>query len=115
MPEVGDPGYGRDAAAAGHPETEDPGDTGHHSQPAVGGLLERDQDAGKGTAAILLAPATGRRRGLVPGVPDVCGTGGSDKEAPGTHAALRSGPGKYRPRARAPEVLEGQQSPRTHV
>ncbi|KRY87932.1 Retrovirus-related Pol polyprotein from transposon [Trichinella pseudospiralis] len=86
MPEVGDPGYGRGTAAAGHPEIEDPGDPGRRSQPAIGGPFGRGKDAGKVTPSILLAPAMGRRRGLVPGVPDVRGTSGPDKEAPGTQA-----------------------------
>ncbi|KRX81985.1 Retrovirus-related Pol polyprotein from transposon [Trichinella sp. T6] len=71
MSSVGDPGHGRDAAAAGYPETEDPGDSGRHPQPPIRGPHGCDEDAGKGTPAILLASATGRRRGLVQGMPDV--------------------------------------------
>ncbi|KRZ41715.1 Retrovirus-related Pol polyprotein from transposon [Trichinella pseudospiralis] len=82
MPEVGDLGYGRGTAAAGHPEIEDPGDPGRRPQPAIGGPFGRGKDAGKVTPSILLAPAMGRRRG----VPDVRGTSGPDKEAPGTQA-----------------------------
>ncbi|KRY15233.1 hypothetical protein T12_14532 [Trichinella patagoniensis] len=88
MPEVGDLGYGRDTAAAGHTKAADPGDPGRRPQPAVVGPLGRGEDAGKVMSAILLAAATGRRRGLVPGVPDVCSTSGPDKDAPGTHATL---------------------------
>ncbi|KRY21315.1 RNA-directed DNA polymerase -like protein [Trichinella patagoniensis] len=54
-----------------HPETEDPGDPGRHPQPPIRGPPGCDEDAAKGTSAILLASATGRRRGLVQGMPDV--------------------------------------------
>ncbi|KRX69265.1 Retrovirus-related Pol polyprotein from transposon 17.6, partial [Trichinella sp. T6] len=86
MPEVGDPRYGRITAAAGHTEAKDPGDPGRRPQPAVRGPLGSGEEAGKVASAILLAPATGRRRRLVPGVPDVGSTSGPDKEALGTHA-----------------------------
>ncbi|KRY83631.1 hypothetical protein T4D_6139 [Trichinella pseudospiralis] len=86
IPEMEDHGCERDTAAAGHPETEYPGDPGRCPQPAVRNPLWRGKDAGKVTSLILLAPATGRRRGLVLGVPDVCGMSGPDIEAPGTHA-----------------------------
>ncbi|KRX16021.1 Retrovirus-related Pol polyprotein from transposon [Trichinella nelsoni] len=65
----------------------DPGDSGRHAQPPIRGPPGCDEDAGKGTPAILLASATGRRRGLVQGMPDVRCTGGADKEAPGPYAS----------------------------
>ncbi|KRX69607.1 Retrovirus-related Pol polyprotein from transposon gypsy, partial [Trichinella sp. T6] len=91
MPEVGDPRYGRITAAAGHTEAKDPGDPGRRPQPAVRGPLGSGEEAGKVASAILLAPATGRRRRLVPGVPDVGSTSGPDKEALGTHATPAEG------------------------
>ncbi|XP_003377598.1 conserved hypothetical protein [Trichinella spiralis] len=68
-------------------DLEGPGDPGRHPQPPIRGPPGCDEDAGKGTPAISLASATGRRRGLVQGMPDVRCTGGPDKEAPGPYAS----------------------------